>query len=76
MMCGVSTELLTETDAGWDIPLRGASVTRCYIDRHAVGFLLDDANVYLEGLFEVMEGLGVRDSAWLKIRRNTFPSFR
>lgn len=47
---------MAETRDGWDLRLRGATVTRCYIDEHAVGFLLDDpadSNVYLEGSFAV-----------------------
>jgi hypothetical protein len=46
---------LTETDEGWLLPLRGATVTRCYVDQYAVGFLADEANVYLEGQFKIVK---------------------
>jgi hypothetical protein len=62
----VKVDSLTETDDGWELPFRGALVTRCYIDPHAVGLLLDEANVYLEGSFELAKAgepaeLGVGD---------------
>ena len=49
----MTADSLTETDDGWELPLCGALVTRCYIDAHAVGLLLGETNVYLEGASEL-----------------------
>lgn len=63
------TSTLIETPTGWELPVRGWQVTRCFVDPAAFGLLVDGGTgdilkLYLEGEFTLAVGGNVQASSF------------